>query len=109
VILVFGWSLTTPECFTEWYDLCTCQWNIGPKISGYDKKTSLVVQDGHFVYAFSSLCTSKSVYRLDLSLRPLSWVETKSMYYQRSQLGVAILNYWMYAVSYTNIPTYYFI
>ncbi|CAH1720510.1 unnamed protein product [Aphis gossypii] len=60
---------------------------------------SLVVQDGHFVYyAFSSLCTFKSVFRLDLSLHPLSWVETKSMYYQRSQLGVAILNYWIYAV-----------
>ncbi|KAE9537448.1 hypothetical protein AGLY_006471 [Aphis glycines] len=98
VILVFGWSLTMSECFTEWYDLCTCQWNIGSKISGCDKKTSLVVQDGHFVYAFSSLCTFKSIYRLDLSLRPLSWVETKSMYYQRSQLGVAILNYWIYAV-----------
>jgi len=104
VVLIFGWFLTMSECFTEWYDLYTCQWNLGPKISGYDKKTSLVVQDRDFVYAFYILCTYKSVYRLDLSLRPLSWVETKSMYCQRSQLGVAILNYWIYAVSYTNIP-----
>jgi len=95
--------------FTEWYDHHTRQWNPGPKISGYDMKTSLVVQDGHFVYTFSNLCTSKSVYKLDLSLRPLSWDETKSMYYQRSQLGVAILNDWIFAVSYTNVLTYYFI
>ncbi|XP_060835299.1 kelch-like protein 2 isoform X1 [Rhopalosiphum padi] len=98
VILVFGWSSVRAECFIEWYDPEIKEWNLGPKISGYDTRSNLVERNGVFVYAVGSFSTSKSVYMLDLSSHSPSWISKEPMFIQRSELGVGLLNDWIYAV-----------
>jgi len=102
---MFSQSDTLPNCYIEWYDPST---NLRENASGMnDSRVTAgvgVIKD-QFVFVVGGVnqSSSQSVSMLDVSLQLPCWVPMVDMLVSRHQLGVAILDDCIYAVSYTSI------
>lgn len=87
---------------TEWYDPKINQWRFGPKMITRRCRGGLAVVKDNFVFAMGG--TAESLYQsvdvLDLSSESLCWKPSVDMMVNREDLGVGVVNDFLYAVSY---------
>lgn len=91
---------------TEWYDSIIYQWQFGPEIITPRKNCGVVILEDNFLVAVGGISSEyplQSVDFLDLSSESLCWKPTVDMLEERSDLGVGVINNYLYAVSYVKL------
>ncbi|XP_022160502.1 kelch-like protein 3 isoform X2 [Myzus persicae] len=99
-IFVVGGQGTKAISNTEWYDPKINRWQIGPKmITGRCRAGVAVIKD-NFVFAVGGVFKSihKSIDVLDLTSESQCWKPTADMLVERKELGVGVINDFLYAV-----------
>jgi len=87
---------------TEWYDLKTSEWHIGPEMITYRPTAGIGVVKDNFVFAVGGGLDEsplRSVEVLDLSSESPCWKPSVDMLGQRRNLGVGVINNYVFAVS----------
>ncbi|XP_060871866.1 kelch-like protein 2 isoform X2 [Metopolophium dirhodum] len=98
VIFVVGGEGHNVISSTEWYDPNINQWHFGPKLITPRSGGGLAVVKDNFVLYLGGIINSRSVDVLDLSSESPSWEPTVEMLVNRFNLGVGVINNYVYAV-----------
>ncbi|XP_060875473.1 ring canal kelch homolog [Metopolophium dirhodum] len=100
VILVVGGFGNKANSSTEWYDPKINRWQFGPKMITRRCRGGLAVVKDNFVFAMGGSPESlyQSVDVLDLSLESPCWKSSVDMLVNREDLGVGVINNYLYAV-----------
>ncbi|XP_008188293.1 ring canal kelch homolog [Acyrthosiphon pisum] len=98
VIFVVGGEGKNIITSTEWYDPKMNRWHFGPKLITPRSGGGLAVVKDNFVLSLGGIINSQSVDVLDLSSESPRWEPTVDMLVNRFELGVGVINNYVYAI-----------